>query len=68
MGQVSLETSPKNIMIQDMINSENSMNTTESTNTNTFKIIKEQYGASTLSQCRKPEKTELKYARYTSHL
>ena len=25
MGKVSLETSPKNIMIQDMINSENSM-------------------------------------------
>ena len=25
-------------MIQDMINSENSMNTTESTNTNLFKI------------------------------
>ena len=31
-------------------------------------IIKEQYGASTLSQCRKREKTELKYARYTNHL
>ena len=27
-------------MIQDMINSENSMNTTESTNTHIFKIIK----------------------------
>ena len=38
MGEVSLETSPKNIMIQDMINSENSMNTTESTDTNIFKI------------------------------
>ena len=41
MGEVSLETSPKNIMIQDMINSENSMNTTESTNTNIFKIVKQ---------------------------
>ena len=38
MGEVSLETSPENIMIQDMINSENSMNTTESTNTTIFKI------------------------------
>ena len=28
-------------MIQDMINSENSMNTTESTNTNMFKIRKD---------------------------
>ena len=37
MGEVSLETSPKNIMIQDTINSENSMYTTESTNTNIFK-------------------------------
>ena len=37
MGEVSLETSAKNIMIQDMINSENSVNTTESTNTNMFK-------------------------------
>ena len=46
----------KNIMIQDMLNSENSMNTAESTNTNIFTIIKEQYGASTLSQCRKLEK------------
>ena len=36
--EVSLETSPKNIMIQDMIISENSMNPTESTNTNIFKI------------------------------
>ena len=36
---LSLEMSPKNIniMIQDMINSENSMNRTESTNTNIFK-------------------------------
>ena len=33
---VSLETSPKNVMIQDMINSENSMNTTESKYTNIF--------------------------------
>ena len=32
MGEVSLETSPKSIMTQDMINSENGMNTTESTN------------------------------------
>ena len=39
MGEVSLETSPKNIMIQGMINSKNSMNTTESTNTNIFKIF-----------------------------
>ena len=46
----------------------NNMNTTELTNTKIFKIIKEQYGASTLSQCRKLEKTELKYARYTNHL
>ena len=37
MGEVSLETSPRNIMTQDMISSENSMNTTESTNTNIFK-------------------------------
>ena len=35
----SLETSPKNIVIQDMINSENSTNTTESTNTNILKCI-----------------------------
>ena len=28
MGEVFLETPPKNIMIQDMINSENSTNTT----------------------------------------
>ena len=55
-------------MIQDMINSENSVNTTQSTNTNIFKIIKEQYEASTLFQSRKLEKTELKYARYTNHL
>ena len=44
------------------------MNTTESRITYIFKIIKEQYGAPTLSQCRKLEKTELKYARYTNHL
>ena len=31
MGEVSLETSPKTRMIQDMINSENCMDTTEST-------------------------------------
>ena len=37
MAEVSLETSPKNIMIQDMINSENNMNTTVSTDTNIFK-------------------------------
>ena len=36
MGEVSFEISPKNTMIQDMINSENSMNTTESTKTNIF--------------------------------
>ena len=30
-------------MIQDMINSENSMNTTKSTNTNIFKYIQELY-------------------------
>ena len=38
MGEVSLETSPKNIMIltrHDKL--KNSMNTTESTNTNIFK-------------------------------
>ena len=46
MGEVSLETLPKNIMIQDMINSKNNMNITELTNTNIFKIIKEQYRAS----------------------
>ena len=40
MEEISLETSPKNVMIQqDMINSENSINTTESTNTNTFQIF-----------------------------
>ena len=39
MGEVSLETSPKNIMIQDMINSENSMNTTESTRTNNVGLL-----------------------------
>ena len=39
MGEVSLETSPKSIMIQDMTNSEYSINTTESTNTNIFKIV-----------------------------
>ena len=32
MGEVSLETSRKRNMIQDMINSQNSMNKTESTN------------------------------------
>ena len=37
MGEVSLETSPKNIMIQDMINSENSRKITGSANTNIFK-------------------------------
>ena len=68
MGEVSLETSPKNIMIQDMINSENSMNTTESTHTDIFMISKEQYEASTLSECRKLEKTELNYAKYTNLL
>ena len=41
MGEVSLQTLPKNIMIQDMISSENSMNTTESTNTNTFKNVEQ---------------------------
>ena len=35
---LAVETSPKNSVIQDMINSENSMNTTESTNTNISKI------------------------------
>ena len=44
MGEASLETSPKNIMIQDMINSDN-MNSTELTIPNIFKTIKEQYGA-----------------------
>ena len=39
MGEVSLEMSLKNIMIQDMINSENSVNTNESTNTNIFKAL-----------------------------
>ena len=41
MGEVSLETSPKNICVQDMINSENSKNTTESANTNIFKMVVE---------------------------
>ena len=40
MGKVSLETSPKNAIIQDTINSGNSMNTTELTNTNIFKDLK----------------------------
>ena len=44
------------------------MNTTESTNTNIFKIIKEQYGESILSQWRELERSELKCARYTNHL
>ena len=35
MEEISLKTSLKNILIQDMMNSGNSMNTTESTNTNT---------------------------------
>ena len=39
MGEVSLKASPKDIAIQDMINSENSTNTTESTNTNIFKML-----------------------------
>ena len=39
MGEVSLETSPRNILIQDMINSQNSINTTESTDTNIFKTV-----------------------------
>ena len=39
MREVSLETWQKNIIIQDMINSENSINTTESTNTNIFKMF-----------------------------
>ena len=68
MGKVSLKMSPENNMIQDMINSENSINTTELRNVDIFKIIKKQYGASTLSHCRKLEETELKYARYTNHL
>ena len=55
-------------MTQDMINSENSMNTIESTNTNILKVIEEQYGASTLFQCRKLGKTELKHSRYTNRL
>ena len=38
MGEASLETSPKNNMIQDMINSDN-MNSTESTIPNIFKTI-----------------------------
>ena len=38
MGEVSLETSPKNNIIQDMINSDH-MNSTESTIPNIFKII-----------------------------
>ena len=45
MGEVSLETSPKNIMIQDMINSENSMNTTE--------IDKQTYSRWTFIKCFK---------------
>ena len=37
MGELSLETSPKNV-IQDMMASEKSMNTSESTNTNIFRV------------------------------
>ena len=36
-------------MIQDMINSENSMNTTESTNTNMFKVRKRWWPSSDLT-------------------
>ena len=38
MEEVSLETSPKNIIIEDLINSVNSINRTESTNTNILKM------------------------------
>ena len=38
MEEVSLEASPKNIIIEDLINSVNSMNRTESTNTNILKM------------------------------
>ena len=39
IGGVSLETLLKNIMVQDIINLETVLNTTESTNTNVFKIM-----------------------------
>ena len=55
--KVSVETSSKYNMIQDMINFGN-MNATESTIPNIFKTIKEKYGVSTPSKCRQKNTTK----------
>ena len=61
-------TSLKN-MIQDKTNcSSESIQHTESTNLNIFRIIQQQYGETIFHKCRTLEKTRLKYTRYTNHL
>ena len=61
-------TSLKN-MIQYKTNcSFESIQHTESTNQNIFRIIQQQYGESIFHKCRTLEKTRLKYERYTNHL
>ena len=56
-------------MIQDKTNcSFESIQHTESTNLNIFRIIQQQYGEIIFHKCRTLEKTRLKYARYTNHL
>ena len=51
-------------MIQDMINSENSMNTTESLS----RLSKSNMEHPHFPSAEHLKKTELKYARYTNHL
>ena len=56
-------------MIQDKTNcSSESIQHTESTNLNIFKIIQQQHGETIFHKCRTLEKTRLKYTRYTNHL
>ena len=56
-------------MIQDKANSSfESIQHTESTNLNIFRIIQQLYGETIFHKCRTLEKTRLKYARYTNHL
>ena len=56
-------------MIQDKTNcSFESIQHTDSTNLNIFRIIQQQYGETIFHKCTTLEKTRLKYARYTNHL
>ena len=44
------------------------MSITGSTNANTFKLIKDQYGAPILANIRRLERLRIKYGRYSNHL